>query len=66
MHPSLQHLLIHFAIQYVHYHVQRVGVEKLSHIVEWAAKYLCGALSGRRKNFPEAQILHLSLAPCHK
>ncbi len=29
MHPSLQHLLIHFAVQYVDYHVQRVDIEKL-------------------------------------
>ncbi len=51
MHPSLQHLLIHFAIQYVDCHVQRVGIEKLSRIVEWAAKYLCSVLS--RKNLFE-------------
>ena len=43
MHPSFQHLLIHFTIQYVDYHVKRVGVEK----------YLHGTLSGPQKKFPE-------------
>ncbi len=59
MHPSLQYLLIHFVIQYVNCHVehvQTVGIEKLSHIVQWAAKYFCSTPSGQRKNFPDISV----------
>ena len=43
----------------------RVGVEKLSRDVEWAAKFFVSALSGPRKNFPEKAVF-LRGPPGHK